>query len=378
MTPGLRVALQSVRPAGGRALLALLGIMVGSAAIAATVSLGQNAAAEARREFQAVGVDIVAAYALPLDPRHPQGFAPDRAEQMPKRIPGVELAAPVAFTSVESTTAAGTNVFGVTAAFQPLTHLGLASGRFISSFDAAATFAVLGARAPAVGSDIRLGDHIYQVIGRTRETVSNPLMPGDLNEVVYVSLDSLKRLTPNYSIGGMIIRLRPGSDQAALAQQIHDFLAPDIARGAVTVSTASQLIAAMQAQSNLYGNILMAMAAIALTVGGIGIMNMMLTNVLERRSEIGLRKAIGASEFDIAAMFLIEALLLCMGGGIIGTGIGFLCSWLYAAAMYGAFHFSLLPIVFGVLLAALAGAAFGFYPALRAARLHPVEALRGD
>jgi putative ABC transport system permease protein len=374
MIAGIRMGFANLQLGSSRALLALVGIAIASGALVATLSLGQNAAAEARRQFEEIGIDVLIAYVTPIDPAHPQGFAPGDPDRLKRRIPEIDAVVPIGFVTLDDKV----SVIGADSGFFAMNRLAPERGRLLSRFDHEEPFAVLGSRFPSPGKTIRLGSRLFQVVGVAKDTVSNPLMPTDLNTAVYVSLDALPRVMSNFSIGTLVIRLRPGFDQNLVAARIKSLMAPTIIRGAVGVATASQLIEAAQQQARLYSAILLVMALIALIVGGIGIMNMMLTNVLERRSEIGVRKAIGARDLDIALMFLTESMLLCLVGGFAGSGIGMLASYVYTTTAYGSFQLSPLAFGTGSLLAVLSGLAFGFYPALNAARLNPVEALRAN
>jgi putative ABC transport system permease protein len=144
----------------------------------------------------------------------------------------------------------------------------------------------------------------------------------------------------------------------------------------VQVSQPSDVLKAQVAAKGAYNGLLLALGAVALLVGGVGIANIMFIAVLERRSEIGLRRALGASRHHIAEQFLTEALLLSALGGIAGTVIGAGATAVYAASQHWSVALPTLSLYGGILAAVVIGAIAGLYPAMRAARLSPTEALR--
>jgi ABC-type antimicrobial peptide transport system permease subunit len=138
----------------------------------------------------------------------------------------------------------------------------------------------------------------------------------------------------------------------------------------------TEITKAMGSTSQLMGTLLLAVALISLVVGGVGIMNIMLVSVTERTKEIGLRMAVGARAGDILKQFLVEAILLCLLGGLLGILAGLVVSWLVSQFLNWATVFSWLAVIASVGVSAAVGIAFGYYPAWKASRLDPIEALR--
>jgi ABC-type antimicrobial peptide transport system permease subunit len=150
------------------------------------------------------------------------------------------------------------------------------------------------------------------------------------------------------------------------AGQINDFNIRDMTEVGNVMGSASRLMSGL----------LLAVALISLLVGGVGIMNIMLVSVTERTKEIGLRMAVGARARHILTQFLAEAVLLCVLGGLLGVGLGFLSSWLVRTLLHWPTEPSMLAVIAAVVVSALVGITFGFYPAYKASRLDPIEALR--
>ena len=165
----------------------------------------------------------------------------------------------------------------------------------------------------------------------------------------------------------------PHTQATAAVQAYFRRVAPNLE---VRVRSAKELIASMQRQTQLFALLLGAIGSISLIVGGIGVMNVMLVSVTERRKEIGIRRALGAKRGDIQLQFLIESLVLSLLGGVFGMGLGIGVA--YGACQYGNWEFfvSTMALLLGVGVSSGVGLFFGFYPARQAARLDPITALR--
>jgi putative ABC transport system permease protein len=170
--------------------------------------------------------------------------------------------------------------------------------------------------------------------------------------------------------------LRPDADTAAAVTRYTAALSTP--QAPVRVQDARSMIQAMKKQMAMLGGVLVAIGSISLLVGGVGVMNVMLMTVMERRREIGLRAAIGATPGDIRMMFLIEAVVLALGGGVLGDVLGVGLTWL--ATLFLPFEFAVNwgVMILGAGVAASVGLVFGLYPAIAASRILPIEALRGD
>lgn len=146
----------------------------------------------------------------------------------------------------------------------------------------------------------------------------------------------------------------------------------------VQVQTAEELIRQMQTQMRMFTLLIGVIGCISLIVGGVGVMNVMLVSVSERKKEIGIRRALGAQQQDIRNQFLAESVILCSVGGIIGIMIGIGASYIVARFFDWGFLISNIAVVLGVTVSFIAGVFFGFYPARQAARLNPIDALRAE
>ncbi|HXU98910.1 MAG TPA: ABC transporter permease [Caulobacteraceae bacterium] len=371
-----------------RSLLALLGILIGSASIVAMLTIGHMAQRETLKLFAHMGVDILSIHA---EPAGDQVARLDRRtiETLSARVPGVLTAAP--FAGDRTTAGAGrqsadVGIAAVTPALDQVISLRIDRGRFIAPVDDDSLVAVVGSEtvgklsapgAPIVpGAQVRLKGYVFTVIGTLAPVPFTALDPTDFNSAMMVPLTAARRILSSPDPDTALIRMRPGADPKATSEAASAALATPTAT--FQVVTARELIAGMNAEKAIHSSLLTAIGAISLLVGGIGVMNVMLMGVMERRREIGLRAAIGATPGDLQVMFLIEAAALALTGGLIGLVAGLVAALVVALASGWTFSLPLWVLPLGPGMALLVGVAFGLYPAIKASRLDPIEALRAE
>lgn len=387
-------ALGNLRAVQQRSLLALLGIGIGTAAVIAMLAIGDAAKRQALDQFRAMGTDMLAIQADTAQAGRPAPLMPGDAAALLGRS-GLVAIAPIAVTGMElahGRARAVASVAGVTGDLAPVARLRVAEGRFLSTFDGPQTFVVLGGglarklggnggrngSGPAVGDDLRLGGYRYTVVGILEETVPNPLLPVDLNGAALVPLPGLRRIAADTGIAALVARMAPGTDDDAVRHAVAAHFADVPHSRPVVIQSARQMIAAMAEQMQVYTLLLSAVGGISLIVGGVGVMNVMLMSVVERRREIGIRLALGARPRDILGMFLVEASVLSLGGGVLGTALGITAAAVYAHSAGWSFALPAAALPLGLGMSVLVGLVFGILPALRASRLDPIQALRGE
>ncbi|MBU8541091.1 ABC transporter permease [Falsiroseomonas tokyonensis] len=372
-----------------RSALALLGIVIGAAAVIAMLNVGAIARNETIRQFRQLGTDILM---LRLDSDSGLGnFQLADVEALPGEVPMVTEVAPfvIGGGSVlhEGNVSNGSHL-GVTADFASVARLRTQSGRFISNLDRYELYAVLGQGmaqqlstpyAPVrVGSNLRIGRYVFTVIGILEPVLQSPMMPVDIDNTLFVSVPNVRRIMANPAMSMAVARIRPDAEAEAAVRQVERYFAPKIRDQRLSVLSARQLIAGMQNQMQLFTLLLGAVGAIALALGGVGVMNIMLVSIAERRREIGVRLAIGAEPGDIRTLFLAEAVILSVAGGIIGIFLGIGGAWFFAWLSGWEFVLSPSAVPLGAGVSAAVGIFFGFYPAVMASRLDPIEALRAE
>ena len=388
----LREALRSLARARLRTVLGLVGIMIGIASVIAMISTGEIATAESRRQFEALGTDIVTVKLRGGDDA--PGIPLETALALAESVPAIGEAAPLARPR-GSIRYAGKgirgSVRGTTESLADLGRIGLADGRFVSDLDIRQFWCVVGAKVAkamrgrgaweVVGASMDLGGYIFTVVGELGPAEESYGMPVriDADETVFVPVTTARRMSPDRDIREIVARAAPGVHHEAAVEEVAAWLRQRVDETvAFDVKSARQLIAQMESQLGLMTLLLGAVGSISLLVGGIGVMNIMLISVAERRREIGVRRALGASRGDIQRQFLAESVILTVAGGVAGTGLGILATWVICRFTEWTFFVSDLSIMVGLGVSSAVGIFFGFQPARQASRLDPIVALQGE
>ena len=396
------VALDSIRANKLRSSLTMLGIIIGVAAVLTTMGIGAGAAASITDRIQSQGTNLlsVASGSGGSGSTLTMGDAQALSESALHN----ELVAVVPEFSSSATLTAGSSdsqnqVVGTLPAYADVRNLETQAGRFFDDEETAASarVAVLGSTVAsdlfgyadnAPGQKVRIGGEPFQVIGVLEESGGSGF--GGPDGQVYVPIGvaqerlfNAQRYRGDYTITAMSIQAADGERMELAETQVEQTLrlrhglGPDDENDFSIFNQASLLEVAgevSQTMTVFLGSI----GAISLLVGGIGIMNIMLVSVTERTREIGLRKALGAHDGDILIQFLIESLVLASLGGMIGMGLSF--GLAFAVGSIPDFPFSVViqpqALILALAVSFASGFVFGLYPAMRATRLDPIEALR--
>ena len=375
----------------GRSLLTILGIVIGIAAVIAMTSLiaGIQNTLMGEMGFEQARQVSISAYS-------PDGVTFDDLDKLERGMPEYEALTGAAYASAEITGADGQPVYmgitGVRPDYFGVMGSKLKEGRFFTEaenegaarlvvVDASSLMQLFGsADAQPVGSSVRLGNDDYTVVG-VLESAS--FMGG--SSLYVPSTTAQTRLGGTGGIQQIVGIAREGTDMDRLVETTQAYVAQyfNLDQESVYVQSLDAVIKQMETMMMSFSLLMGSVASISLFVGGIGIMNMMLTNVTERIREIGLRKSLGARRRDITKQFLLEAVMLCVAGGVFGIVFGFLAAWglgqVIGVVQPGMTVTPVLApgVVFGAVAVCVAiGVVFGSYPARRAAKLDPVESLR--
>ena len=401
-------AFANLRAQKTRTLLTALGIVFGVGSVIGMLAIGSGAREESLRFIEQLGVRNVLIDSRPTMSREEftqrrrssQGLNDRDVRILRANIEAMEAVSPRKTlhpaTVLPKPALDIPELYGVAPPYSLIHNLKLAEGDFFDESDDAASagVCVLGESAkvsilgygPAVGKFVKVNENWLEVVGVLREQLLSGTQSAstqDLNNIIFIPLNTFQYrfYDPMSSIrddlDGVEIRLRDGSDSIETAKivtavlnsthhGIQDFI--------VTIPAA--LLAQQKRTQTIFTYVMVAIAAISLLVGGIGIMNIVLATVLERTREIGVRRAVGARQFDILRQFLTESVLISVGGGLLGIGCGFFLAWLISrtAGWNTIVTAESVLIAFGV--SVVVGIVFGIYPAMKAARINPIEALR--
>lgn len=383
--------------------LTMLGIIIGIASVIAMTAIGQGAQNSISSSIQSIGANLVMvmpgaqrSFGGPSGGRGgAQSLTVEDANAIATQISNVKAVVREVSSRkqvVATGTNTNTNIVGTEASYQDVRNVSIDEGSFITdqNVSSGAKVAVLGpttrddlfgvGATNVVGQTIRISGGQYSVIGITVSKGGSGFSNND--DMIFIPYTTAQRyLTGNKYLSEIDVSAQSSdvstqvqTDITTLLTSLHNITDPT----KVDFNTMNQadIIATASSVTGTFTILLSAIAGISLIVGGIGIMNMMLTTVTERTREIGLRKAIGAKKKDINKQFLIEAIILTFTGGMIGVILGWLISFIvsYFGILQASVSLSSVLLAFGV--SAGIGVIFGYYPAHRAANLNPIDALR--
>ncbi|TSC53656.1 MAG: hypothetical protein LiPW39_146 [Parcubacteria group bacterium LiPW_39] len=386
-----------------RSGLTILGIVIGIGSVIAMVSVGQGAQSSIESSIQSIGSNLVmimpgAQRGIGMQVSSGRGSAQTLKQADADAIQNeITLAKAVApeLSGRYQVTAKGkntnTSVLGTTAAYPAVRNVQIDTGSFISEqnirslskvavIGPSARDDLFGENANPIGQTIRIKKVDFKIIGVTKAKGGSGFSNQD--DVIFIPLSTAQRfLAGSDYVSTISVQAIDQNSMTTMQEQItslllsrHNISNPQLAD--FSIMNLADIVASASSITDTLTILLGSIAGISLIVGGIGIMNMMLTTVTERTREIGLRKAIGAKKKDISLQFLTEAIMLTFIGGIVGIFLGWLLS--FGVTYFGGIttKVSLMAILLAVGVSAAIGIIFGYYPARRAAGLNPIEALR--
>ena len=396
----MRLALQAIARNAMRSFLTVLGIVIGVGAVIAMVTIGNGTTAKVTADLAKLGSNLLFV--------SPGQFGPGRAssdaksfntrdiEAMKSQLTGVKAVAPVSQKS--ATVVAGTDnrmvaITGTDNDYFITQDWALTLGRTFLEGEIRGGVAVciigttvrdklFGASTP-LNRNMRVGKVSCEIVG-VLESKGQSSFGTDQDDIVIMPLRTFqRRIAGNSDIGRILVSAADDVDTAKVQADIERLLRErrNIAPGKeddFSVRDMKQIVQATAGTTAMLTGLLGAVAAVSLLVGGIGIMNIMLVSVTERTREIGIRLAIGALENQVLSQFLVEAVVLSLFGGIVGITLGLGLAFLATMALGVPFTVDPSIVLLAFAFSALVGVVFGYFPAQRAARLNPIEALRHE
>ncbi len=403
-------AFENLRAQKTRTLLTAMGIIFGVGSVIGMMAIGAGAREESLRFIEQLGVRNIMIDSIPAT-------SSQEFQQRRQASPGLTYRdARILGTNVEAIEAMSVRktmrptsllpkpggdppeIYGVEPDYSVIRSFEFAEGRFFDDWDneSSAAVAVLGESAkvnllgygPALGQFVKVDETWLEVVGVLEEQLmESPQNEGgtlpDVNNTIYIPINTYEYrfYDPGAAlkdeVAGIDMTLREGVDSVEVARVVTAVLdsthrgTPDFI---VTIPAA--LLAQQQRTQTIFTYVMVAIAAISLLVGGIGIMNIVLATVLERTREIGIRRSVGARRFDIARQFVTESVLISAAGGMLGIGFGFFLAWLIARTAEWNTIVTTTSVVVAFGVSVTVGVLFGVYPAMKASRINPIEALR--
>ncbi len=402
----LRSALRALAANTLRSILTMLGIIIGVAAVITMIAVGEGATNRVKEQMQGLGSNIMLIFSgtvtqggARLGAQSGQALTEEDALAIALEVPEVQVAAPVSRTGAQVVAGNAnwsTSIFGTTSDYLEARDWTLESGRLFEPAELAgsAKVAIIGqttARelfgdADPLDQVIRVRKVPVTIVGLLAKKGQNA-NGQDQDDVLMLPISTYRNRIQGGSggksrrIGSVTVKVREGQSMKLAEDNIKDLLRQRFkiqpnADDTFTIRNLSEILQAQEASSRIMTMLLAAVAGISLVIGGIGIMNIMLVSVTERTREIGLRMAVGARGRDILTQFLIEAVTLSLIGGAIGVVLGAAATW--AIGQFAGWQVSMTwsSILLAAGFSGFVGVFFGFYPARRASRLLPIQALR--
>ena len=400
------IALTALRTNLMRSILTTLGVMIGVFSVILAVAVGNGAQVSVSQQIATLGSNMAI-----VVPQPDSGSGPPRSsdrgrlterdgQAILREVSGVSAVAPQIRSSVQIVTpgrSATTQATGATPEYGIVSNITASEGRFLTQSDigSAARVAVIGETVAnklfpdtsPVGETIRINRAPFTVIGLLESKGSN--LGNDNDDQIVVPITTLRQrllTTATQGPDDVTLIFVGFEDEDALlsGQKEIERLLRDryrVAKGKInpfTVRTTTEIAETTGEVTQIFQAVLVAIASISLLVGGIGIMNIMLVSVTERTREIGLRMALGAKRSDIRNQFLVEAAVLCVIGGAIGLSLAILAASIFERIAEFPAPIGFDTAIMAVAFSAIIGLVFGGYPAIRASRLSPIEALRSE
>ena len=404
------LALDNLRAQKTRTVLTALGIVFGVGSVIGMLAIGAGAKEESLSFIERLGVRNVLIDSIPSTSdqelqqrrRSSPGLTERDMRILEANLDGLEMLSPRRTLHparmLPKPSQAMPTVYGVRPEYATIRNLRISEGRFFTARDNLESVAVcvladharvnlLGYGPGVLGKFIKVNDTWLEVIGvlapQMADSKASSAQADDRNNLIYTPVNTFQYRFFDLGsylrdeLDGIEIRLKPGTDSVRAAEVVTAILNSTHRKVEdFTVTIPAALLAQQQKTQTIFTYVMVAIAAISLLVGGIGIMNIVLATVMERTREIGIRRATGARRSDIIRQFLSESVLISVGGGVAGIGFGLALSWVIAHTAEWRTIVTPLSVIIAFSVSVGVGVVFGIYPAVKASRIDPIDALR--
>ena len=382
----IKIAFKNIKNNKLRTTLTMLGLIIGIASVIILVGIGTGASSKVQNQVQSLGTDILTVTINSSD----ESLEYSSLEDISK-IDNVASVAP--YKTISNTISNGTkstsnaSIIATNDNYLEVTNLSLYEGRTISIVDIenSSKVCIIGqglattlfSLADPLNQTIKIDGDNYTVVGMLNEAGSS--MGTNIDNVLIIPITTAKYLGTDTSINNLYLKVSDENKITQTTNLIKNYLGRTLESSTdnYSVTTQDSVLDTMEEVTNTMSMLLGGIASISLVVGGIGVMNVMLVSVTERTKEIGIRKSLGAKGKDILIQFLIESVVICILGGIIGISMGIGLGNLVQNFGYS-FTASSTIIFISFITSALIGIIFGIFPAYRAAKLNPIDALHTE
>ena len=384
-----KLAINSLRSSKMRAFLTMLGIIIGVASVIILVSLMNGLSQDMTSQLESMGTNTITVNVMgrgtnrTLDISEIEKLVEENPEYLDKYSPKVTASV----TAKYDVTSADTSAVGVNEYYDEMQSVAVSKGRFIQYIDCDRRLKVcvigsyeaedLFAGVNPIGQSLKLNGSAYTVVGVLEETADSTESSDD--DIVYIPYTTATRLAGSATIGTYYLSAVNTDDIDTTMTLIKNMLYEVFEdEDAYRVFSASEMIDTINEMTASISLVLVGIAGISLVVGGIGIMNIMLVSVTERTREIGIRKSLGAKRKDIMRQFIIEAATTSSAGGVIGIIVGIAAAYAAGVIMDMTVAPSWNAVVIAFSVSVAIGMIFGYFPANKAAKMNPIDALRYD
>ncbi|MDD4037135.1 MAG: ABC transporter permease [Sphaerochaeta sp.] len=385
----IKLAFSAMRGSKMRTALSLLGIVIGVASVVAILTIGQSASQSITESIAVGGLDMITIYPS-YGQRTTGTFTEEFSDMLIRDVEGLQTVLPQNNSSARvryGKESMNASVSGVLSDYGNVLNLEYAEGSFFSDMDNINRRQVVVLGSSVAETLFPEQEALGQYVSLFRNQAKSYLVVGVLeakdatfnlsyDNTVFIPYNTYgQRFLRTSGVGAYVIKVMDGYDTIEVSDRVTEYLDDIVGTDGYNLFSPASLAEMANQITGTFSAFLAAIAAISLLVGGIGIMNIMLVSVAERTKEIGIRKALGASPSVIRGQFIVEALTLTILGGLLGVALGSLLSYAVTNLMDWSLHLSYASFILAMGFSMFVGVFFGWYPAMKASRLDPIDAL---